>query len=122
IECSTMQRLIATFCGLLFFIFFEGDGLLHAADVMTLAGTGEDASSGDGGPSTKAAVGGPFGVTVGPDGALYVCETTGHRIRRIDRKTGIITTVAGSGQKGYAGDGGPALAAELNEPYEVRFD
>lgn len=94
----------------------------HAAEIATLAGTGEDASTGDGGPAARAAVGGPFGLVIGPDGALYVCETTGQRIRRIDLKSGLISTIAGNGERGYSGDGGPATAARLNEPYEVRFD
>lgn len=93
-----------------------------AGTVETLAGTGKDASTGDGGPATDASVGEPFGVTIGPDGALYVCEVSGHRVRRVDLETGQISTVAGTGEKGYSGDGGPALEARLNEPYEVRFD
>lgn len=93
-----------------------------AAEVVSVAGTGKSEYSGDGGPAMNAGVGGPFGVVVGPDGALYVCETTNHVVRRIDLKAGTATTVAGSGKKGYAGDGGPALKAMLNEPYEVRFD
>lgn len=96
--------------------------MASAAEVRTLAGTGEDASTGDGEPAAEAAVGGPFGLVIGPDKALYVCETTGQRIRRIDLKSGLISTVAGSGERGYSGDGGPATAAKLNEPYEVRFD
>lgn len=96
--------------------------LLPAADVETVAGTGTDEYTGDGGPATKAGIGGPFGVAVGPDGALYVCETTSHVVRRIDPETGIATTFAGTGRKGYAGDGGPATKALLNEPYEIRFD
>jgi DNA-binding beta-propeller fold protein YncE len=93
-----------------------------AEDVVTIAGTGHDGYSGDGGPAVKARVGGPFGVTIGPDGALYVCEITSHVVRRIDLESGTISTVAGCGRKGYAGDGGPATEALLNEPYEVRFD
>ena len=83
-----------------------------------LAGTIETIA-GDGTPAT---VGQPFGVEIGPDGALYICEVQNHRVRRLDLKSGELTTVAGSGKKGYAGDGGPATKAELNEPYEVRFD
>ncbi len=64
----------------------------------------------------------PFGVEIGPDGALYVCEVGNHRITRVDLKTGKHTVVAGTGKAGYSGDGGPATKAELNEPYEVRFD
>jgi DNA-binding beta-propeller fold protein YncE len=96
--------------------------LSQAAEVVTLAGTGEKARSGDGGPAVRAAVGEPYGVEIGPDGALYVCEIATHVVRRIDLETGVISTVAGSGKRGYSGDGGPALEAELFEPYEVRFD
>jgi streptogramin lyase len=95
----------------------------RAAEIHTIAGTGRAAFSGDGGPASAADVGGPFGLTIGPDGALYACETTNHVVRRIDLESGRISTVAGmGGRKGYAGDGGPATAALLNEPYEVRFD
>ncbi|HEX6984396.1 MAG TPA: hypothetical protein VF170_03415 [Planctomycetaceae bacterium] len=93
-----------------------------ASEVTTLIGDGTAASTGDGGPASEATVSGPFGVTIGPDGALYVCETTGHRIRRVDLESGLVSTVAGSGESGYSGNGGPATAARLNEPYEVRFD
>lgn len=96
--------------------------LLTAQSIKTIAGTGTAGFSGDGGPAVEAAINNPYGLVIGPDGALYVCEIGNHRIRRIDLKTHVITTVAGSGKKGYAGDGGPALAASLNEPYEVRFD
>lgn len=97
-------------------------GTCPAGEVTTIAGTGKAEYTGDGGPGAKAGVGGPFGVSLGPDGALYICETTNHVIRRLDPKTGKLSTVAGSGKKGYAGDGGPATKALLNEPYEIRFD
>src|SRR5262249_26683813 len=76
----------------------------------------------DGGPALQAQLNNPYGLVTGPDGALYFCEIGNHRVRRLDLKSSIISTAAGSGQKGYAGDGGPALAAAMNEPYEVRFD
>jgi DNA-binding beta-propeller fold protein YncE len=95
---------------------------MSAAEVVTLAGTGKSAWSGDGGPAIAAAVGEPYGVEIGPDGALYVCEIASHVIRRIDMETGIISTVAGCGEQGYSGDGGDAKQARLNEPYEIRFD
>ncbi|QDT34143.1 NHL repeat-containing protein [Thalassoglobus polymorphus] len=94
---------------------------IQAAEVISIAGNGERQFSGDGGPATEAGVGNPFGVVIGPDGALYICEVSNDRVRRLDLKTGIITTVAGTGEKGYSGDGGPATEARLNEPYEVRF-
>ena len=95
---------------------------LPAGEVATLAGNGTDSRTGDGGLAKDATCGQTYGLVVGPNGALYVCEITTHVIRRIDLRTGKITTVAGSGKKGYSGDGGPALEADLNEPYEVRFD
>jgi streptogramin lyase len=99
-----------------------GWGMALAQTTETLAGTGVAGFSGDGGPGARAQVNNPYGLTIGPDGALYFCEIGNHRVRRLDLKSGIISTAAGSGEKGYAGDGGPALAASLNEPYEVRFD
>jgi sugar lactone lactonase YvrE len=92
-----------------------------ALKIETVAGTGKPGFSGDGGPALRAELNNPYGLVVGPEGALFVCDMGNHRIRKID-KSGIITTVAGSGGKGWSGDGGPATAAALNEPYEVRFD
>jgi len=96
--------------------------LLPAQSTVTIAGTGAAGFSGDGGPASQAQINNPYGLVVGPDGALYFCEIGNHRVRRLDLKTHSISTVAGSGQKGYSGDGGPALQASLNEPYEVGFD
>ena len=95
---------------------------LAGAEIEIVAGNGQKARTGDGGKATDAACGEPYGISHGPDGALYICEIATHVIRRVDEKTGKISTVAGSGQKGYAGDGGSALEAKLNEPYEIRFD
>ncbi len=64
----------------------------------------------------------PYGLSIGPDGALYICEIGNHVVSRLDLKTKELTAVAGTRQKGYAGDGGLAAEATLNEPYEVRFD
>ncbi len=94
---------------------------LLAGQIQTVAGSGASPSSSDG-TATKLDVGGPFGVVLGPDGCLLVCETEGHIIRRVDLKSGEARTVAGNGKRGYSGDGGPATSASLNEPYEVRFD
>jgi sugar lactone lactonase YvrE len=96
--------------------------VLAGQSVVTIAGTGTAGFSGDGGPGIQAQVNNPYGLVIGPDGALYFCEIGNHRIRRLDMKSHRISTVAGSGEKGYSGDGGAALAAAMNEPYEVRFD
>ena len=90
--------------------------------IETLAGTGQSSTSGDSGAALETNIAQPFGVEVGPDGALYIVEVGNHRVWRLDLNSREMKTVAGSGQKGYAGDGGPATEALLNEPYEVRFD
>jgi len=88
----------------------------------SVAGTGAPENNGDSGSAQKINIGEPFGVEIGPDAALYVTEVRNHRVRRLDLDSGDVTTVAGCGRRGYSGDGGPATDAELNEPYEVRFD
>ncbi|MDB6004189.1 MAG: vgb 3 [Prosthecobacter sp.] len=89
--------------------------------ISTFAGTGVKGGSGDGGPATAAQIDNPFGLVRGPDGAIWFCEYTGQRIRRV-APDGTISTIAGTGQKGYSGDGGPALQATFNLPHELRFD
>jgi streptogramin lyase len=96
---------------------------LRAADwsIATFAGNGQQGFSGDGGQATAAQIDNPFGVVRGPDGALWICEYTGQRIRKVNAD-GTIHTMAGSSKKGYTGDGGPALEATFNLPHEIRFD
>ncbi len=85
-----------------------------AATVTTLIGDGTPGFS-------DTQVNNPYGLVIGPDGALYFCDLGNQRIRRLDLKTKRLTTIAGDGQKGYRGDGGPALQASLNMPHELRF-
>jgi len=61
-------------------------------------------------------------LEIGPDGNLYFADTNNHVVRMIDFATGVIRTVVGTGTKGYSGDGGPALAAQLNRPFGIAFD
>lgn len=77
--------------------------------------------SGDGGPATAARLSLPSGVAVDAHANLYIADTGNDRIRRVDGR-GVITTVAGNGHRGFAGDGGPATAAELNGPVGIALD
>jgi trimeric autotransporter adhesin len=88
--------------------------------ITTIAGTGKTRLSGDGGPATEAGMQ-PDGVAFDANGALYIAEAANHVVRVIDGD-GIITTVAGSGEEGCSGSGGPATDATLRSPTEVVFD
>src|SRR3954465_15934795 len=93
-------------------------GTLHAAPgptVSTLVGNGSPGFA-------DAQVNNPYGLVVGPDGALYFCDLDNQRIRRLDLRTKQMTTIAGNGEKGYEAAAGPATAASLNMPHELLFD
>jgi DNA-binding beta-propeller fold protein YncE len=85
------------------------------ASVSTLIGSGVPGYS-------DQQVNNPYGLVIGPDNALYFCDLDNQRIRRLDLRTRRPTTVAGNGQKGYAGDGARATDASLNMPHEIQFD
>lgn len=86
--------------------------------ITTVAGTGKKGYSGDGGPATEATFNGPKGIACDRDGNLFIVDTENHAIRKLDRKTGTLTTVAG-GRRGGGGDGGPAIEAGLDRPHGV---
>jgi streptogramin lyase len=90
--------------------------------IDTIAGAGGISNNGDAGAGLEVNINQPFGVEIGPDDALYITEVGHHRVWRFDRETKQLSVVAGSGKKGYSGDGGHATAAAMNEPYEIRFD
>jgi sugar lactone lactonase YvrE len=77
--------------------------------------------SGDGGPALEAYLDTPEGIAIASDGTIYFSDSRNHRIRRV-LKNGIIETVAGTGQAGFGGDDGPALAAKLNYPRGLAID
>src|SRR5262245_21781685 len=83
--------------------------------VSTLIGTGAAGYS-------DQQVNNPYGLIIGPDGALYFCDLDNQRIRRLDLKTRRTTPIAGNGQRAYAGDGSAAVEASLNMPHEIQFD
>ena len=89
--------------------------------ITTIAGTGEEGFSGDGGPAVQAQLGSPSGVAVDAAGNLYITVITNSTIRRVD-PSGTIATIAGVGRWGFAGDGGPAVQAHLNSPSDVAVD
>ena len=113
----------------------DGAGNLYIADtenhrirkvdltgtITTIAGTGEYGFSGDGGPAAEAQIGDPFGVAVDVAGNLYIADLGNQRIRKVD-STGTITTIAGTGEYGFGGDGGPAAEAQLSFPFGVAVD
>lgn len=89
--------------------------------ISTVAGTGEQGHSGDGGPATEARLNRPRGIAIDTAGILYIADANNHKVRRVD-PNGTIATVAGTGDEGYSGDGGLATEARLNEPYAVAVD
>ena len=90
--------------------------------VSTAVGTGEKGYAGDGGSALQAKLNNPFDIAFDPAGNLVFSDTFNHCLRRVDARTGVITTIAGTGERGFSGDGGPATAATLNEPYGVVID
>jgi trimeric autotransporter adhesin len=86
--------------------------------ISTLAGSGW---IGDGGPATQAILRQPGGIAADAAGNIYIAETGGNRVRKMDR-SGAITTLAGTGVAGFSGDGGPAAQAQLTSPYGVAVD
>jgi len=86
--------------------------------ITTVAGTGVQGSSGDGGPATAAELDRPFSIAPRPDGGFLIADANANRIRLV-AADGTISTVAGTGVAGYGGDGGPATAAELDQPHSV---
>ena len=89
--------------------------------ITTYAGNGTQGFSGDGGPATDASLNRPAGVAADTAGNLYIVDSYGHRIRKVDT-AGVITTVAGNGTPGFSGDGGPATSASLDYPIGIAVD
>lgn len=113
----------------------DGIGTLYIADwgedrvrrvdldgnITTVAGTGKDGFSGDGGPATQAQLNDPVAMAVDETGSLYIADRKNNRVRKVDPE-GTITTVAGTGTRGFSGDGGPATQAQLADPSSVAVD
>ncbi len=107
------------------FIFDFGNYVIREVNaasgmINTVAGNGNEGSTGDGGPATDAELKFSYGIAVDSTGDLFM--TSGDVIREVKAGTGVITTVVGNGTAGDSGDGGPATAAELDDPYGVAVD
>ena len=114
----------------LFAIFFPGlnafaqgpvISLSPGGTIHTVAGNGHVTFSGDNGAATGAGLALPLALAADGSGNIFIADTNNHRVRRIDA-SGNITTVAGNGQQGFFGDGGPATSAALNQPAAVALD
>ena len=90
--------------------------------ITTLAGNGTTAYCGDGGPASNACLFAPLGVAVDAAGNVVIADTGNQRIREVDAISSLITTIVGNGSKGFSGDGGLAVNAELNFPLAVAID
>jgi hypothetical protein len=116
-------------------VAFDGDHSLYISDtgnnvvrkvdlstgiITTVAGTGTAGFSGDGGPATSGQLNYPWGISLGGDGSLYIADLSNNRIRKVT--SGVISTVVGTGTRGYGGDGGLATQAQLNVPASVLMD
>jgi sugar lactone lactonase YvrE len=112
-------------------IEFDAKGNLYVADffndrirkiapdgaITTFAGTGERGYGGDGGPAGLASFYGPNDLVIDSKGNVYVADVNNHRVRKISAEPPhTVTTLAGTGTRGYSGDGGPATQAQLNLP------
>lgn len=90
--------------------------------IETYAGCATKGRKGDGGPADKASLNMPYELAWDHAGNLFIVELANNAVRRVDAKTRIITTVAGTGKPGFSGDGGPATAAQFNQPHSIAFD
>ncbi len=114
---TAMKKIIPSFC----MFFFTS--VAYTQIINTIIGDGTSSSNGDGGPANLATCWDPKDVAVDHNGNIYfVAPQTDDKVRRIDAATNIVTTFAGTGANGFSGDGGPATAAMLDNPYGLAID
>lgn len=90
--------------------------------LFTVAGNGTKAYAGDGRPALQASFSAPHEIRFDSYGSLYIVERDAHVVRRIDGRAGIVTTLAGTGEPGFEGDGGRAVLAKFRQPHSIAFD
>lgn len=111
--------------GALWFCEYDGHVVRridHDGTLTTVAGDGRAGYRGDGGPAREASLHQPHEIRFDRAGNLFIADMRNHAIRRVDARTRVITTVAGTGQPGYSGDGGPAAQAQLRQPHSLQLD
>lgn len=116
---------IALDSGYALYIADTGNNVIRRVDagtgiITTVAGTGIAGYSGDGGAATSARLNQPWNIAIAKDGSMYIADSSNNAVRRVS--VGGITTIAGNGAAGFAGDDGPASAAQLNAPTALAFD
>lgn len=94
---------------------------LKTHKTSVVVGTGQKGNSGDGGPATQALADEPYELTFNKAGDLLFCDRPNHVIRKVDHKTHVISTIAGTGKEGFGGDGGPAIQALFKQPHSIAF-
>jgi DNA-binding beta-propeller fold protein YncE len=92
---------------------------LRTRQTTTIAGNGERGYSGDGGLATAASLNMPHEIRFDAAGNMYIAERDNHVVRRVESRSGLISTLAGTGAQGFSGDGGPASTAQLRQPHSI---
>ena len=95
---------------------------LKTRQTTLIAGNGQRAYAGDGGPATEGSLNMPHEIAFDTRGNIYIAERDNHVVRKIDAKTRVISTFAGTGIAGFGGDGGPAAKAQLRQPHSIAVD
>jgi sugar lactone lactonase YvrE len=111
--------------GSMYIVELAGNGVKRLGKdgkVVRVAGTGKKGFSGDGGPALEAEFNGPHHLLIGPEGHVYIADTWNNCVRKLDPATGKVHRVAGTGEKGNSGDGGPALQAKFGGVFAIAFD
>ncbi len=109
---------------LIYFCEYDGQVIRRIdskGNITTIAGTGKVGYTGDGGPASKATMNKPHEIRFDAKGDLYFTDMANHVIRKVNMKSGVISTVAGTGKPGFSGDGGPATKAALKQPHSLAF-
>ncbi len=107
------------FCDIAFHVIRRVDKM---GRISTVAGSGKNGYAGDGGPATRALLNEPYEIKFDAEGSMYFVEMQNNLIRKVDKSSGAISTIAGTGKPGFSGDGGPAREATFNKPHSIALD